>query len=102
MLSIILFLAVLLSLLLFSLGANEQISTTYSSDGNYKIDFYRWDAGAAGSFGIRGELKGPLWFKKRIYYERRVMQAEIKWENNHSVSINNHLLDLAEGETYGY
>lgn len=100
--SILLILAVLFSLLLSSFGANERISTSYSPGENYEIDFYRWDAGAAGTFGIKGELNGPFWFKKRIYYERRVEQAEISWENNHSVSINNHLLNLAEGETYGY
>lgn len=102
LLSIALFLAILLSLFASSLGAIEHIGTVDSPDGNYTIDFYRFDAGAAGSFGVRGELNGPLWFKKRIYYQTRVEQVEVEWENNSAVSINNRILNLKEGDTYGY
>ena len=49
--------------LIFSFaGANEKIETISSTVNNYTFDFYRFDAGAAGSFGVRGELNGPLWF----------------------------------------
>lgn len=102
LLSIVLFLAVLLSLFASSFGANEHIKTVQSPDGNYTIDFYRYDAGAAASFGIRGELNGPLWFKKRIYYRDTEEQVEVEWKNNSTVSINNRTLNLKEGETYGY
>jgi hypothetical protein len=34
-----------------SLGANEYIETVHSPDGNYTINRYRFDTGAAGSFG---------------------------------------------------
>ncbi|MBS4192752.1 hypothetical protein KHA94_21715 [Bacillus sp. FJAT-49705] len=102
LLSIILLLAVLLTLLGSYFGANSHLETISSPDGKYTIDFYRWDAGAAGSFGIRGELNGPFWFKKRIYYEKRTENVEIEWENNNTVSINNHIFNLDEGDTYGY
>ncbi|RCW62575.1 DUF5412 family protein [Saliterribacillus persicus] len=101
-LTVALFLAILLSTLASSFGANEHIKTVQSPDGNYAIDFYRYDAGAAGSFGIRGELNGPLWFKKRIYYRDTEEQVEVEWKNKNIVSINNHTLNLKEGETYGY
>ncbi|KGR77234.1 DUF5412 family protein [Ureibacillus manganicus] len=84
------------------LGANEHIKTVQSPDGHYTIDFYRWDAGAAGTFGIRGELNGPLWFKKRIYLERRIETVEVEWINDNKISINNHVLDMDVEETYGY
>ncbi|WP_256464175.1 DUF5412 family protein [Halobacillus amylolyticus] len=54
LLSIVLFLAFSLSIFASSMGANKQIKTIHSPNDNYTIDFYRWDAGAAGTFGIRG------------------------------------------------
>jgi len=83
-------------------GVNEHIKTVSSPDNGYTIDFYFWDAGAAGTFGIRGELNGPLWFKKRIYYEKRTGNVNVEWKSNNKVSINNHILKLNEGETFGY
>jgi hypothetical protein len=97
-----LFLVVSFTLFFSSVGANEHIKTVSSTDGNYTIDFYRFDAGAAGSFGVRGELNGPLWFKKRIYLQHNVEQVQAEWKNNDKVSINNHILKLDEGDTYGY
>lgn len=100
--SIGLFLALSFTLFFLSIGANKHIKTVNSPDDHYKIDFYRYDAGAAGSFGVRGELNGPLWFKKRIYYQDTVEQVEVEWKNNSTVSINNHILNLEEGDTYGH
>ena len=102
LLSIVLFLALLLTLFFSSFGANELIKTVSSPDNSYTIDFYFWDAGAAGTFGVRGELNGPLWFKKRIYYEKRTENVTVEWKSNHEVSINNRILNLNEGETFGY
>ncbi|MFO1444872.1 hypothetical protein KDN24_17035 [Bacillus sp. Bva_UNVM-123] len=102
LLCIVLFLAFTLSLLLSVMGAKEYYKTTHSPNNKYSIDFYRWDAGAAGTFGVIGELNGPLWFKKRIFYEQRIEQVKINWENNHTVMINNHKLNLDKGDTFGY
>ena len=101
-LSLLLSFAFLLWLLISALGGNEHISTVHSPDGHYTIDFYLWDQGAAGTFGIRGELNGPLWFKKYIYLEKRTEDIDVKWISNSKVSINNHVLDLDAGDTYGY
>lgn len=100
--SIVLVLSVSLTLLFSFLGANEHIKTESSPDNDYTIEMYRYDAGAAGSFGIRAELNGPLWFKKRIYLQPRTMEADVEWENNHTVSINKRTLNLKKGETHGY
>ena len=84
------------------MGINEYIRSVNSPDDHYTIDFYRYDAGAAGSFGIRGELNGPLWFKKRIFYQDSVEQVKVEWENNNTVTINNRTLNLKEEDTHGY
>ena len=88
--------------LIFSFGTNEHIKTVSSPDNKYIIDFYQWDAGEAGTFGIKGELNGPLWFKKRIYYKKRTENVEVEWKSNSKVSINNHILNLDVGDKYGY
>ncbi|MGP4070615.1 DUF5412 family protein [Halobacillus sp. B29] len=100
--SIGLFLVVSFTLFFSSMGSDEHIQTFSSPGDKYNIDFYRYDAGAAGSFGVRGEINGPLWFKKRIYLQHNTEQVEVEWENNEKLSINNHILNLDEGETYGY
>lgn len=101
-LSIAFLLATLFVIFASGLGANKHLETVQSPDGTNTIDFYQYDAGAMGSFGVRGELNGPLWFKKRIYYQDNIENVEVKWENEHTVLINNHLLDLKKGERYGY
>ncbi|RPF55501.1 DUF5412 family protein [Aquisalibacillus elongatus] len=83
-------------------GVNEHVKTVNSPDGHYTIDFYRYNAGAAGSFGVRGELDGPLWFKKRIYYEDSAHLVEVEWKDDSTVEVNNHTLNLNKGGSYGY
>lgn len=80
-------------------GAKGLLSTVHSPDDKYTIHFYHTDAGAMGTFGVLGELKGPLWSKKKIYAEKRVDQVDVEWENNHIILINNHKLDLKKGES---
>ncbi|ENH97986.1 membrane protein [Gracilibacillus halophilus YIM-C55.5] len=87
---------------MFSIGTEEYIKTVNSPNNSHTIDFYHFDAGAAGSFGIRGERKGPLWFKKRMYYEENVEQVEVEWLGNDRIVINDHHLNLSEHDTYGY
>ena len=66
----------------------EPIEKVTSPDGEYTIQFIRWDQGAAGTFGIRGELNGPLWFTKSIYNGRRVEEVNVEWIRNDVVVIN--------------
>ncbi|WP_185131720.1 DUF5412 family protein [Cohnella zeiphila] len=80
-------------------GAKELLTTVHSPDGKYTVKFYHTDAGGMGTFGVLGELNGPLWFKKKIYVEKRVDQVDIEWKDNHTILINNHKLDLRKGET---
>ncbi|MDQ0300209.1 hypothetical protein J2S78_002656 [Salibacterium salarium] len=100
LLSLVILSVLLLSSFASSLQEDVHFKTIHSPENNYTIDFYRWDSGSAGTFGVRGEWNGPLWFKKRIYYEEKTKNITVEWTNNDMVSINNHALNLDEGETY--
>lgn len=80
--------------------AKEHIETTQSPDSKIEIDFYTLNGGAATSISVTGVVNGPLWFKKRIYYEVPMHKIDVEWENNHTITINNHSLDLSKGETF--
>lgn len=100
--SICLLFVVTISAFASGMGANEKIKSVTSPNDNYTVDFYQYDAGAAGSFGIRGEINGPLWFKKRIFYQNRLDHVDVDRESDEVIKINYHTLNVAEGETYGY
>ncbi|MER2037123.1 MAG: DUF5412 family protein [Solibacillus sp.] len=66
-------------------GGHELIKTVEYPNNKFTIDFIRWDQGATGTFGIRGVLNGPLWFKKQIYNEARVEEVKIEWNGNNII-----------------
>lgn len=80
--------------------AREPIETAQSPDSKITIDFYILNGGAASSISVSGIVNGPLWFKKRIYYDDNMHKADVEWTNNHIVTINNHTLNLNKGETF--
>lgn len=80
--------------------AREHIETTQSPDNEIVIDFYTLNGGAATSISVTGVLNGPLWFKKRIYYEDPMHEANVEWKNNYIVTINNHTLNFKKGEVF--
>lgn len=75
------------------------MKTVQSPDKKYTIHFYAIDAGGMGSFNVLGELEGPLWLKKKIYVENKVNDVQKVWENGYTILINNHRLNLMDGET---
>lgn len=99
-LSLLLILVFSVSLLFsaFFSGSKELLATAHSPDKKHTIDFYSFNAGAMGPFGVRGELRGPLWFKKQVYYEKTMEPLEVVWQSNHVLLINNHKLDLFTGK----
>ncbi|KGX92749.1 membrane protein [Pontibacillus halophilus JSM 076056 = DSM 19796] len=78
----------------------ELITTTYSPNKSYEIDFYEIDGGAAASFGIIGELNGPFVFKKKIYLESNAEEANFNWIDEHTIVINSNTLDLTDKHYY--
>ena len=91
----------LLKLLALLLGGSEHLTTSTSPNGKHTIDFYSFDAGAAGTFGVRGELDGLFGFKKLIYYGKHEDYANVKWTSNDTIEINGNLLNVEKGEMYG-
>ncbi len=96
---IILSLTWLFLLLTTYIGGKQLLKTVHSPNDYYTISFYSWDAGAAGTFGIVGEIDG-VWFNKRFYREKRIEQVEVYWINNSIISINGHELNLDNKEVF--
>lgn len=80
--------------------AREPIETVQSPDSKITIDFYTLNGGAATSISVEGIVNGTLWFEKRIYFEDPMHKVDVEWENNHTITINNHPLNLEKGETF--
>lgn len=91
----------LLKPIALTLGGVKHITASESPDGYYTVNFIYFDAGATGTFGIRGELDGPLWFTKRVYYEQRVTEVDVIWKNDNTIVINGHSMNLQKGEVFG-
>ncbi|MGM0845665.1 MAG: DUF5412 family protein [Bacillota bacterium] len=72
---------------------------TYRDD-NYTIEFFLTNGGSTTSFGVLGKLDGPLGFEKKIYDEYPMDHVDVEWINEHTVLINNHVLNLKKGDTY--
>ncbi len=83
-----------------SFVGKELIHTTESPNGEYMVDFYRMNGGAATSFWIVGELDGPLWLKKTVFYDYRMDEVEVAWVDDTTLMANLHQFNLAEGEVY--
>lgn len=92
--------AILFMGLAVELFARDTIATTHSPNGDYTIKLYTENGGAASSINVVGIVDGPLWFRKNIYDDRNMHKADVKWLNDHTISINNHVLDLERGETF--
>ena len=92
----------LLQLVIMLFGGATHLTTSISPDQRYKINFYYFDAGAMGTFGVRGELDGPFGFEKQMYYERHATEAQVEWLNDYTIRINGNELNLKNGEYFGY
>jgi hypothetical protein len=80
----------------------DLIKTSYSPDHHYSVKIYRVDGGATIDYAIQGEISGPLWFKKIVFNDYKVDYAKIYWQNNTTISINSHKINLEKGESYDF
>ncbi|KAA6450635.1 DUF5412 family protein [Bacillus swezeyi] len=85
------------------LPEGKWIHSSSSPNQQYKLNIYRVKKGrATGSYSIRGELTNVSTGKQRnIYWGHKEYDAQVKWEDNHHVSINNKVLD-ARTDTYDW
>ncbi|MGV3463804.1 MAG: DUF5412 family protein, partial [Heyndrickxia sp.] len=88
--------------MIFTSDAKQEILTSTSPDQHYKIYLYLSNGGAMTSFGITGELDGPLWFKKTIYTDYKIDHVDAKWLNYYTVNINGQVLNLRRGDSYDF
>ncbi|MCP3029902.1 DUF5412 domain-containing protein [Halobacillus sp. A1] len=92
-------LLILPALIPFSM-AEQLIESSHSPDNKYEVNVYLMNGGAATSFSVKGEWEGPLWFKKTVYFNDRVGHADVEWEDEHTITINNRTLNLQSGDTF--
>lgn len=79
------------------------LSESTSEDGQYTIKAYLCNGGSTVDWAVRAELIENNVSKKphNIYWDYHINKAEIIWEDNNTVIINNHKIDLPNG-TYDW
>lgn len=79
--------------------SKELINETESMDGKYKIEAYLIYGGATTDWAVRCYLKIDNKFgKKVIYNDYHIKDSEMIWEDNDTVYINGHKIELPDGK----
>jgi Family of unknown function (DUF5412) len=79
--------------------SKELINQTESMDGKYKIEAYLIYGGATTDWAVRCYLKIDNKFgKKVIYNDYHIKDSEMIWEDNDTVYINGHKIELPDGK----
>lgn len=95
----------LIFILLLSMSVYRitKMETIQSPNKQYKVSFYSTDAGAGSETPYLGYIDGPLWFKKR-FYTAGIKDApiDVTWKNNFTIKVNNHLINLKQGQIYNH
>lgn len=78
------------------LPTGEYLTEETSPNGEYTLKAYVTNGGATTSYSVRGELVFNEKFNKtkNIYWNYREDTANIIWEDNNTVVINGHTLDV--------
>lgn len=79
--------------------SKELINQTECMDGKYKIEAYLIYGGATTDWAVRCYLKIDNKFgKKVIYNDYHIKDSEMIWEDNDTVYINGHKIELPDGK----
>lgn len=86
------------------LTSEENISKSISPDKTYTLEAYKVNGGTTTDYSIKVyRLNDNVLFRKTLIYNKyHEYDAEIKWINNDTVSINGVILDLSKDETYDW
>lgn len=77
----------------------ELINETVSNDGKYKVEVYLVNGGATVDSAIRCYLKVDNRLgKKMIYNDYHINSVTISWEDDDTININGHAIDLPDGK----
>ena len=100
--AVLLFLSVLTSCRMDNLPKGELQATYTSDDGKYEIAIFLCNGGATVDYSIRGELRDlETGDAKNIYWNYHESEATVDWEDNDTVIINGHKLNLPD-DTYDF
>lgn len=101
------FIALILILLIGSIiflksifSQNEELITkTVSNDGKYIVEAYLINGGATVDWAVRCYLKiNNRLGKKTIYNDYHIDKATMSWEDDDTININGHTIDLPDGK----
>ena len=100
--SVILILCLIIGSIIFikpkSSPGEELIGKTTSTDGKYTIEAYLINGGATVDWTVRCYLKiDKKMGKKLIYNDYHIENAVMLWEDDDTININGHLIDLPDG-----
>ncbi len=82
------------------LPKGEYLGESTSSNGTYTIKTYLCNGGATVAYAVRGELIINTKSNKikNIYWDYKIQQSDITWEDDDTVIINGHIINLPNGE----
>ncbi|NMO97095.1 DUF5412 family protein [Paenibacillus lemnae] len=91
------------SFTLLLLPKGNLIVTSNSPNNTFTFTAYLVNAGGAtGSFAVRGEVRDNKSGKSRnLYWEYRIDEANVKWANETTITINDRQLDVHK-DTYDF
>lgn len=82
------------------LPVGEFLTESTSENGAYTIKTYLCNGGATVSYAVRGEVitNDKSHKRKNIYWDYKIDKADISWEDNDTVIINGHKINLPNGK----
>ena len=82
------------------LPKGEYLSQSTSSNGTYTIKTYIYNGGATVNYAVRGELITNTKNNnvKNIYWDYKIDKSDITWEDDDTVIINGHKINLPNGK----
>lgn len=85
---------------MYRLPKGEYLGESTSPKGTYTVRAYLCNGGATTSHAVRGEVvtnsKGGK--AKNIYWDYKIDEADMSWEDENTVIINRHKIDLPKGK----
>jgi len=83
-----------------NLPEGKYIAESTSPNRTYTVKTYLCDGGATVQYAVRGELivNSKSSRAKNIYWDYKIDKSDISWEDDDTVMINGHAIDLPNGK----
>lgn len=79
----------------------ELIASSISPNGQYTVKAFKGSGGATGRWTVKGEVQNNVTLRKRVIYWNETTFANITWENETTVIINEQKINVIKG-SYDY